>query len=120
MKGGTLLLITKNQAEQVVLGALASGSPPFRLLAQPQYARELCTRFDEADGTLTMEIDKRGFRRYKRRYPYPAYPPPAVDCQKLLDAFNEFFQLHGLEVATVTDCGKWIQIQIRRDLDEQF
>ena len=112
-KGVIQLLITKEQAEQVVLGALASGSPPFRLLAQPQYARELCTRFNEADGTLTMEIDKRGFRRYKRRYPYPAYPPPTVDCQQLLDAFNKAIQPHGLEVVRLNDCNRYIKIELR-------
>lgn len=95
------------KAEMALIDALSVGASRLNKLLCPQYSRELRTTV--VDGNLIrMEVDKRGFRRYKRRYPWPKYPPPPISEAKVKDAFNEL--IPDFTVTAVKDCGSYIMI----------
>lgn len=101
--------MTTNTVTVALLGVLnASRSPPLTLLEQPHYLRELCPH-SNADDSFTIEIDKRGYRRYKRRCKpkFPAYP---VDIEGIKTALNVALNSTGLQITEVVDCGEYIKI----------
>lgn len=67
-------------AEVALLKALDTGkAPPLALLLRPLYRRELRTK--TMDSVIIMEIDKRGYRRYKHRGLRSKFPPPPADTE---------------------------------------
>lgn len=104
----TIEVITK--AEEVLIAALGAGASPLNRLLCPQYGRELRSTVI-ADGLVRMEVDKRGFRRYKRRRPWPKYPPPPISEAKIKEALNEL--ISDFDIVAVKDCGSYIEVYLR-------
>lgn len=98
-------------AEKALLSALSSGAFPLKNLLSPIYYREFRTTI--SGDLIRMEIDKRGFRRYKRRYPWPKYPPPPAHVAEIRDTLNRL--LHGFTVQHVTDCGSFVAVYLKED-----
>ncbi len=97
-------------AEKALLAALGSGASPLDRLLYPQYSRELRTKIIE-DGLIRMEIDKRGFRRYKRRYPWPKYLPPPISEADVRNTLNA--KIVGFTVTQVLDAGPFIIVFLK-------
>lgn len=99
------------EAEDTLLEALSfSRAYPLNQLHTPHYSRELRTRTH--NDMVIMEIDKRGFQRYKRRWPYPQYPPLAIDAKAIQAALNTAFEPRGLYISAINDCGQYIEIEV--------
>lgn len=98
-------------AEDALLVALkTSNHPALAGFEIPRYCRELrpCTF-----GTVTdLRLEKRGWRTYKRRYPFPATPPPPADTVGVQNALNKLLPPQ-FEVTSITDEGTYIKIKIR-------
>lgn len=94
-----------------LLAALSTSRvPPLDTLTAPQYLREFCAR--EVENGITVEVDKRGFRRYKRRGTPKASPPPA-DTEGIQQALNQVLAPTGFYIQTVTDRGAHIKIVVK-------
>lgn len=98
------------KAEEALIAALGAGASPLRQLLCPQYGRELRSTVI-ADGLVRMEVDKRGFRRYKRRYPWPKYPPPPISEAKVRDCLNVL--ISDFDIVAVKDCGSYIEVYMK-------
>lgn len=102
------LTIDQNAAEDALLEALdTSKAPQLARLIKPPYRREL--RTSTAAAGVVMELDKVGFRRYKRRYPFPRYAPPPSDTAAIRAALNAALR-PGFTVMEVIDEGKYIKV----------
>lgn len=97
------------KAEKALIAALGAGASPLNRLLCPQYGREL--RSTVIEDKIRMEIDKKGFRRYKRRRPWPKYPPPPISEAEVMAALNK--ALSGFVITAVKDCGSYIEVYLR-------
>lgn len=97
------------KAEKALIAALGAGASPLNRLLCPQYGREL--RSTVIADKIRMNVDKRGFRRYKRRYPWPKYPPPPISEAKIKEALNE--QILDFDIVAVKDCGSYVEVYMK-------
>lgn len=94
--------------ENALLWALKTSTAPVLLtLEMPRYTRELRTRV--VDETIVLELDKRGYRRYKRRYPRPCQAPPPANTEGIKSALNHVLP-SPFKVVEVTDEGNHVII----------
>lgn len=97
-------------AEMALLKALDTGKAPLlAILVRPQYRRELRTR--TMDGVIIMEVDKRGYRRYKHHGSRPKLPPPPADTYGIKQALTALIS-PGFTVQAVDDHTTYITITI--------
>lgn len=97
-------------AEMALLKALDTGkAPPLAILVLPQYRRELRTR--TMDSVIVMEVDKRGYRRYKHRGPRPKLPPPPADAEGIKQALTKLIA-PSFTVQAVEDRGPSVSIHL--------
>lgn len=97
-------------AEVALLKALDTGkAPPLALLLRPLYRRELRTK--TMDSVIIMEIDKRGYRRYKHRGLRSKFPPPPADTEGIRQALAALIS-PGFIVQAVKDCGPNVLIYL--------
>jgi len=97
-------------AEDALLEALSSSrAPPLIQLAIPLYRREFRSQIT-VEGEIVLNLDKRGYRRYKAR-PRKTSPPP-VDTDAIRDTFNNALAASPFYVSMVTDEGLNIKIKM--------
>lgn len=99
-------------ARAVIEVLRTSSNPAFQQLEFPQYLRELHAQ-EQADGTTTVEIDKRHYRRYKARSKR-RYPPPLVNPAEIKAAFKAELASKDFYVVEARDSGaEYIILSIR-------
>lgn len=96
-----------SEAENAVLEALRiSGASPLGL-EFPMYRRELRAEEMLEGNLIAIQLDKKGYRRYKNRYRKKSAPPPAEKA-RIKKCFNSTFD--RFRVLSVQDCGDHIKI----------
>lgn len=81
-----------------------SSIPALRQLEAPQYLRELRAK-EQADGAITVEVDKLHYRRYKASRSKRRFPPPLVNPEEIKVAFNAELAEQGIYVSEAHDSG---------------
>lgn len=95
-----------SEAENAVLEALQiSGASPLGLEFS-MYRRELRAELLERN-LVAIQLDKKGYRRYKNRYRKKGAPPPA-EKTRIMNYFNS--TIDRFRVLSVQDCGDHIKM----------
>lgn len=96
-------------SEDALLSALREASPLAGLFEPLRYLRELRTH-TENDGTISMQLDRLGFRRYKNRYgKKPLKNPMPINPEKVRGFLNKAIDPQ-FYITAVVDEGTFVKI----------
>ena len=102
-------------AEDALLAALSRAPPSIASLFEPvKYFRELRAHM-ENDGTISMQLDRKFFRRYKsynRKNRKLSQNPPPIDPEKILSVLNSIIDTRFC-ITAIDDEKVYIKIFVR-------
>ena len=101
-------------AESALLSALNRAPPLVGLFEPVRYFRELRAHM-ENDGTISMQLDRKFFRRYKsynRKNRKLSQNPPPIDPEKILSVLNSIIDTRFC-ITAIDDEKVYIKIFVR-------
>lgn len=98
-------------AESALLSALNRAPPLVGLFEPVRYFRELRAHM-ENDVTISMQLDRKFFRRYKSHNRKPSQNPPPIDPEKILSVLNSIIDTRFC-ITAIDDEKVYIKIFVR-------